>query len=130
MGEEDNFTVDPMNGRIILQVRRIRKNKLVSSKVEMLLEKVEEKWEKRREEEESEIDMISNLDFPSFDDEEQETEEEIFQRGMRDFKRVMERKKEQWREKMEEIKKEKIKWIWTCNDRDKFKGIYEGEVKD
>ena len=65
-----------MNGRIILQVRKIQKNKLVSSKVEMLLEKVEEKWEKRRQEEESEIDMISNLDFPNFDDE--ETEEEKF----------------------------------------------------
>ena len=61
-----NFTVDPMNGRIILQVRRLKKNKLVTSKVEMLLEKVEEKWEKRREEEESEIRPISNLDFPSF----------------------------------------------------------------
>ena len=70
MGEEDNFTVDPMNGRIILQVRSLRKNKLVTSKVEMLLEKVEEKWEKIRDEEESEIRPISNLDFPNFEGEE------------------------------------------------------------
>ena len=33
---------------------------------------------KRQEEEESEIDMISNFDFPNFDDQKEETEEERY----------------------------------------------------
>ena len=43
MGKDDNFTVDPMNGRIILLVRKIKKNKLFMNKVEIVLEESEEK---------------------------------------------------------------------------------------
>ena len=63
MVEEENFTVDPMNGKITLQVKKNNKN------IEVPLEKVEER-RKRRQEEESEIDMISNFNFPSFEEEE------------------------------------------------------------
>ena len=94
MGEEENFAVDPMNGKIVLQVR---KNK----NIEVALEKMEEKKKRRREEAESEIDMISNLDFPNFEDEKEETEEETYQRRIRDFQKEMERKKGEWKKKME-----------------------------
>ena len=43
--------------------------------MEIQLEKMEEKKMKRKQVEESEIDMISNLEFPHFDDEQGETEE-------------------------------------------------------
>ena len=117
MGEEDNFTVDPMNGRILLQERG-------NKRIEVLLEKMEEKWERERGEEgESEIDMISNFNFPNFD-EEQETEEERFVREMIDFQQEMERKKEGWRRKVKIMNKERIRWKW-----DECGGIYEGVVK-
>ena len=115
MGEEDNFTVDPMNGRIILQIRRLKKNKIFVVKAEIILEETEEKKIKRGQEEESEIRPISNLDFPSFDDEPEETEEERFAREMRDFQREMQRKEQEWREKMEGIEKKEIKWEWKNN---------------
>ena len=38
--------------------------------------------------------------------------------------------KEEWREKMNKIKKEKVKWIWQNNWRDKYEGEYEGKVKE
>ena len=98
MGEEDNFTVDPMNGRIVLLNRRVKKNKLVLSKVEIVLEEKEEQKIKRRQEEESEIDMISNFDFPNFDDK-KETEEEKYMREIKAFQREMERMKEEWKER-------------------------------
>ena len=123
MGEEENFTVDPMNGRIILQERG-------NKRIEVLLEKVEEKWERERgEERESEIDMISNFNFPNFD-KELETEEERFKRRMKDFSREMERKKEEWKEKVKGMEKKWIKWEWTANNGIKFNGMYAGEVKD
>ena len=59
--------------------------RIVKTQVEIELEEMEEKKKKRRQgEAESEIDMISNMDFPEFDNEE-EIEEEKFVREMRDF---------------------------------------------
>ena len=49
---------------------------------------------------------------------------------MRDFEREMERKKEEWRKKMEGMEKKKIEWEWTAHGGKKFEGNYEGEVKD
>ena len=109
MGEEDNFVVDPMNGRIILLVRRIRKNKIVLTKVEIMLEEMEEKI-KRREEEESEIDMISNFDFPDFQEEMEKINWE--QCLLKDFHKEMEEFKREWRRRFEEIKKQEMKWKW------------------
>ena len=43
MGEEENFTVDPMNGKVILQIRRVKKKKVSIGKAEIVLEEVEEK---------------------------------------------------------------------------------------
>ena len=42
----------------------------------------------------------------------------------------MERKKEEWKRKIEGLDKEMIKWKWTSNRGDKWDGTYEGEVKD
>ena len=85
---------------------------------------MKEKVKRRQEEEESEIDMISNLEFPNFDDDE-EKEEEKFVREMRDFQREMKEKKEEWRQKMEGMEREKIQWKWGIHG-----GTYEGEVKN
>ena len=41
MGEEENFTVDPMNGRILLLARRGKENKSEEHKIEVVLEKME-----------------------------------------------------------------------------------------
>ena len=71
MGKEENFTVDPMNGKITLRVRR-------NKNIEFFLEKSEERRKRRQEEEESEIDLISNFNFPDFDDKKEETEEEEY----------------------------------------------------
>ena len=38
---------------------------------------------------------------------------------MRDFKREMQRKKEEWREQMKGVKKEEIKWEWITNGGNK-----------
>ena len=97
MGEEDNFAVDPMNGRIVLLIRRLKKNKVGVVKAEIILEETEEKKIKRGQEEESEIDVISNLDFPSFDDVPVEDDGEKFTKEMRDFQSEMERKEQEWR---------------------------------
>ena len=49
---------------------------------------------------------------------------------MGDFKREMEGKKEEWREKMKKLDREIIKWEWTDNSGNKYNGSYSGEVKD
>ena len=62
------------------------------------------------------------------------TEEELQRNGQTFswifFKGQMNAFKERFSHLMKEIKKEKIKWEFTSNSGDKFKGEYEGEVKD
>ena len=74
--------------------------------------------------------MISNLDFPNFEDDPVEDDGERFVRQIKDFQREMERKKEEWRGKMEKMEKKKINWEWKDNYGDKRNGKYEGEVKN
>ena len=127
MGEEDNFTVDPMNVRIVLQAHRARKNKTPTNRVEIQLEEMEEKIVKRRQgEQKNETTPISDPDLPK----PRETEEERFERRKKDFQKEMLSKKEEWKEKMEGMKKERIKWQWTDNWGTKLDGTYEGEVKN
>ena len=101
--------VDAMEGKVIL---KIQANKVLIRKIEISLEKVEEKLIER--EEESEVDLISNMEFPSFEDRENpeylEDREEKFVREMKDFKREMEGIEKEWKEKMEKIEKRKIDW--------------------
>ena len=117
MGKEDNFTVDPMNGRLILQIGR---SKIIS----VPLEKVEEK-KQDREEEESDADVISNMDFPEFDFQE-ETEENKFVRELEHFQGEMERKKKEWEETMPK----KIDWKWNASwaGGGEYAGQYEGQL--
>ena len=74
--------------------------------------------------------MISNLDFPNFEDDPVEDDGERFVRQIKDFQREMERKKEEWRRKVEKMEKKKIRWEWTNNKGDKFNGDYEGEIQN
>ena len=41
MGKEDNFLVNPMNGKITLQIRKAKKDKMIMTEVEIELEEVE-----------------------------------------------------------------------------------------
>ena len=78
-----------MNGKIVL---RIQAKKELARNIEMVLEQMEEKLIER--EEESEVDLISNMEFPSFDDQEgreyREDREEKFVREMKAFEKEME----------------------------------------
>ena len=49
---------------------------------------------------------------------------------MRFFEREMRKWKKDWNDKMEKIKKERIRWRWETNWGNKYKGEYEGELKD
>ena len=66
---------------------------------------------------EEEIKPISSVD--------REKTEEMFVREIKDFQREIERKKEEWKEKMAGMEKKEIKWEWEI-----WKGNYEGEIKD
>ena len=66
MGEEDNFIIDPMNGKISLQRKNIKKRKTQIEKIDMPLDEVEQKKRKRREESESK--QVSHSEFPLFND--------------------------------------------------------------
>ena len=54
--------------------------------------------------------MISNLDFPNFEDDLVEDDGEKFDREIRDFQKEMEMQKAEWKEKMEKIAEKKIMW--------------------
>ena len=41
MGEEDNFLVNSMNGRITLQIRKVKKDKMIIAGMEIALEEME-----------------------------------------------------------------------------------------
>ena len=81
--------VDPINGKIVLKVQIYKE---LFRKIEVALEQVEEKLIER--EEESEVDLISNMEFPSFEDQEgreyREDREEKFVREMKAFEKEME----------------------------------------
>ena len=68
----------------------------------------------RRQEDESEVDAISNIEFPSFEDpDEREDYEEKFNREIKDFEREMKALEAEWEVKIEKIEKDKIKWDWN-----------------
>ena len=67
--------------------------------------------------------MISNLDFPNFDDGE-EGHRDPFDRQMRDFQREMEVKKGEWKERMEAMFKKYINWQWNNHWGAKIDGSY------
>ena len=80
----------------------------------MALEQVEEKFIERAE---SEVDLISNMEFPSFDDQEEyrEDREEQFVQEMEAFEKEMKDIEKEWKSKMEKIEKKKIDWDWNDN---------------
>ena len=49
-----------------------------------------------------------------------------FDRSMRHFQKEMERKKLEWKRKMEGMQKKTIKWEWKDNGGYKYHGEYEG----
>ena len=120
MGKEDNFTVDPMNGRITLHIRRTKT-------IEIVLKKIEESRQERQEEE-SEIMSISHLEFPNFE----ESEEEKFTRVMQDFQREMEKAKKEWEEKIKTMETKVIDWKWKASwtGGGEYHGKYEGELAE
>ena len=59
--------VDPMNGRICLEIIRIMKTKVPVIRMDVVLEERERKLKQKAKEKESEIDLIPNIEFPNFD---------------------------------------------------------------
>ena len=85
----------------------------MTREIEVSLEEVEQRFF-RRQEDESEVDAISNIEFPSFEDpDEREDYEEKFNREIKDFEREMKALEAEWEVKIEKIEKDKIKWDWN-----------------
>ena len=106
LSKKKNFKVDTMRGQIILLLRRLQLNEVVEKEVEIKLKMVKEKLKKEELMESKISDFggeISNLEFPSFCEEERPVEG--FQKEMVIYRFELEKWKQQLEEKKKEIKK-------------------------